>query len=629
MRELLRDLKGSLAGRLTRGASGGQEGLAYGKQSAGDATGKPDAMRAPVVFSVDGVNVRLKIDRACRFNGSVVVWGWSDGPVSLALKVGEVELDSRLFPHQRADVAQALGSDGKHDFGFALLASSQQLDGGELTLVVDAGQSDRADAYTFAVRDVVDEVSLPPAPELLAVLSKHFVPLSSEWHQIVAAFQSPTDHGMARGFIEAIRVNPATGCGVVIGWVAKLTAEGFAWLEDEEHRTYSLTEAYRLTRTDVSALFGGSLQTANGKPGFIMPIGNSTIGSAMKLKAFVAGRVHVLAEAKAEALESSPVQVMKWLCAHAGPMSRFAEYCEKVVLPVTSTLLEHEVVAWAHNSVWHQTYGEPLCKPLVSLIIPLYGNLKFIEHQLLEFARDPWLRDHCELVYVLDDPGLLEAMQASAPELEQMYGMPLHVVWGEANRGFSGANNLGAAYSRGEYLLFLNSDVFPQQAGWVQAMLGTLQETPDAGLVAPRLLFADGSIQHAGMRAHWKGDISVWLNRHPNSGLDPKLDVHRTPAELPSVTGACILISRKIFSKIDGWDTGYLIGDFEDSDFCYKVRSCGYKVIYTPEVQLIHLERQTFSLLGHAEFRTKVTLLNAVRHQKRWSEIMIKDDGNA
>ena len=149
-----------------------------------------------------------------------------------------------------------------------------------------------------------------------------------------------------------------------------------------------------------------------------------------------------------------------------------------------------------------------------------------------------------------------------------------------------------------------------------------LQDKPDIGVIAPRLLFADGSIQHAGIQFKYRTDLGIWINHHPQMGLDPSLDVNQDLAILPAVTGACMLISKKDFDDVDGWDTGYLIGDFEDTDLCLKLRSKGKKCAYLPTVNLTHLERQSFSLTGSDDFRTKVVIYNATRHQTRWANLL-------
>ena len=85
-----------------------------------------------------------------------------------------------------------------------------------------------------------------------------------------------------------------------------------------------------------------------------------------------------------------------------------------------------------------------------------------------------------------------------------------------------------------------------------------------------------------------------------------------------AITGACLAMRRVDFDRVGGWDTSYLIGYFEDSDLCLKLQAAGLDVAYLPTVQLTHLERQSFKLLGPDEFRTRVVIYNAVRHQTRW-----------
>jgi len=266
--------------------------------------------------------------------------------------------------------------------------------------------------------------------------------------------------------------------------------------------------------------------------------------------------------------------------------------------------------------------GNPTINPDVSVIVPLYGRSDFVEHQLLEFCRDAWFAQNAELIYVLDDPKLADSFPALAEYLYRLYRLPFKWVWGDVNRGYSGANNLGASQAAGTKLLFLNSDAFPQQPGWLQALLSVLDDHPEIGAVGPRLVFADGSIQHAGMEFMRRDELGIWINHHPFMGLDPKLDRAQELTMVPAVTGACLAIRRSDFDRIQGWDTGYLIGDFEDSDLCLKLRAEGLKIGYLPTVQLTHLERQSFKLLGQDDFRTRVTIYNAVRHQNRWQHLL-------
>ena len=251
--------------------------------------------------------------------------------------------------------------------------------------------------------------------------------------------------------------------------------------------------------------------------------------------------------------------------------------------------------------------------------------MDFVEHQLIEFCQDPWILENVELIYVVDDPTLLDDFEKEIEELHSLYQVPLRWVWGGANRGFSGANNLGAQYAQGKFLLFLNSDVFPEKPGWLQKLVKVLERHPNVGAVGPRLLFANGTIQHAGMDFVWREDLGIWINDHPHKGADQDLDLRKSLSIVPAVTGACLAMRRSDFNRVGGWDTGYLIGDFEDSDLCLKIRSQGLLIAYLPTVQLIHLERQSFKSLGDDDFRTRVTIYNACRHQTLWAEEMQKN----
>ena len=110
-------------------------------------------------------------------------------------------------------------------------------------------------------------------------------------------------------------------------------------------------------------------------------------------------------------------------------------------------------------------------------------------------------------------------------------------------------------------------------------------------------------------------------------GLDPSLDQRPGVTNVPAVTGACMALRRSDYDQVGGWDTGFLIGDFEDSDLCLKLRQAGLSSAYLPSVELTHLERQSFRLLGEGDYRTKVVIYNALRHQQRWQGLLTDEQG--
>src|SRR5262249_12963633 len=142
-----------------------------------------------------------------------------------------------------------------------------------------------------------------------------------------------------------------------------------------------------------------------------------------------------------------------------------------------------------------------------------------------------------------------------------------------------------------------------------------------------RLLFEDGSIQHAGMSFRASTAVAgCWENDHPGKGLPAAFDPHPGIAAVPAVTAACLILDRALFRELGGMSEEYVIGDFEDSDLCLRVQEQGWNICYTPEIELFHLERQSMKLIGEGEaaWRQSLTLYNMWKHSRRWGPLIPK-----
>jgi GT2 family glycosyltransferase len=190
--------------------------------------------------------------------------------------------------------------------------------------------------------------------------------------------------------------------------------------------------------------------------------------------------------------------------------------------------------------------------------------------------------------------------------------------------GFAGACNQGAALARGNNLLFLNSDCIPIQNGWVAAMVGPLAKE-SVGAVGARLLFPDGSIQHDEMKFVYDRHTNFWLNNHPGKGLDPA--VRPDLEEVEAVTGACLALKATTFKAAGEFDEGFVVGDFEDSSLCLKLREMKKKVLIQRKISLVHLERQSMQLRGNAKDRQSIVYYNAWRHQMKHADFFAKKTG--
>ena len=263
--------------------------------------------------------------------------------------------------------------------------------------------------------------------------------------------------------------------------------------------------------------------------------------------------------------------------------------------------------------------GTRVDHPLVSIVIPLYKVLDFLPFQIAAFASDPQVLFRCELIFVLDSPEQADVVEHMLTGLHLVYGIPITLAVMPRNGGYAIANNRAAALARGEALVLLNSDVIPIAAGWIGDLIARFTD-PEIGAVGPKLLFEDDSIQHAGLYFD-RDHRGRWLNHHFYKGM-PR---HYRPANeervVPGVTGACLVTRRGLFEKVGGFTEDYVIGDYEDSDLCLKLRALGTQIAYVPSAELYHLERRSIRQSGDY-MQGVASQYNSWLHQQRWGETM-------
>ncbi|MBT2748981.1 MULTISPECIES: glycosyltransferase family 2 protein [unclassified Lysobacter] len=581
--------------------------------------------RRPVVITLAGERAaRIMVDQTMRWGRSIVVCGWKIGEFQLALTAGKKRISSSTHNIERGDVSQYF-PDAKGDLGFVMIAEAGEAAELNLDWIV-AGQRGRIPLQIADASQIDSTLLAIPGPAR-ALLARQFAFASDDWKRLTAQATESAPH-LACGYLESAIVPSNTEHAIVCGWRVSAPDVSF-WLEDDLGNVHSMDRVSWRDRQDVMDSVGSQFGPRALSSGFVAHFTDIGPVRSFTLKAMSPSGVHVLHQIACTQMSSDPSAISHWLFGISMPEAELSRHHELVEGPVLGALIQRSRNAWDQFPVLRKQMGVVTPDPRVSVIVPLYARFDFIENQMVEWVRDDWLREHVELLYVIDDPRLVPMFASFAEEMHRLYKVPFRWTWGGVNRGFSGANNLGASMARGECLLFLNSDVFPQSPGWIQPLLDVLDARPDIGAVGPRLIFAEGGIQHAGMKFERLEEYAVWINRHPYLGLDPELDPHVGLTLMPAITGACMMVRKADFDAVGGWDSGYLIGDFEDSDLCLKLRDAGLSIAYLPSVELVHLERQSMSVLGDGSYRMRVTLWNAMRHQQRWRGLIEASVGEA
>ncbi len=253
--------------------------------------------------------------------------------------------------------------------------------------------------------------------------------------------------------------------------------------------------------------------------------------------------------------------------------------------------------------------------PAVTVIVPLYKRIDFVEHQLAHFARDPELA-HADILYVLDSPEVADNLLDAANALSLLHGISLRIAVMAHNAGYSGANNAGVSVARGGRIVLLNSDVIPDRPGWLGKMSAFYDATPGIGALGPKLLYEDDSLQHAGMYFHRDNGGRVWSNHHYFKGMHRSFAAANAARAVPAVTAACMMIDRDLYDEAGGLSAAYVQGGYEDSDLCLRLIEMGRENWYMPGAELYHLEAQSFT----AERRKPAAAYNVWLHTKTWND---------
>ncbi|MCW5937376.1 MAG: glycosyltransferase family 2 protein [Fimbriimonadaceae bacterium] len=162
------------------------------------------------------------------------------------------------------------------------------------------------------------------------------------------------------------------------------------------------------------------------------------------------------------------------------------------------------------------------------------------------------------------------------------------------NLGFTGGHNLAVAQRRGRHAALLNSDTVVHK-GSVRALLAYMEAHPEVGVVGPKLLNPDGSLQYSCRRfpnpvaAAFRNTVLGRLfpnNPYVKEYLMQDFD-HTQNREVDWVSGAAMFLRAELIEKVGLLDPGYFMY-CEDTDLCKRAWEAGFKVVYLPEAVVTH-----------------------------------------
>jgi len=219
----------------------------------------------------------------------------------------------------------------------------------------------------------------------------------------------------------------------------------------------------------------------------------------------------------------------------------------------------------------------------VTIVIPTRNRRDLLESCLRSLQ--PALRQReCEIIVIDNDSNDPDTLDY----LASIDGGGTNVMRLPGDFNFARLMNAAAAHATGELLCLLNNDVQATDDDWLEEMLGRLSAA-DVGAVGALLLWPSGVVQHGG--------VTLGPNFAATHAFNDRLegdagygDLLRVAHQCSAVTAACLLTRRQDYLDLGGMDEFRFPINFNDVDYCLKLRAIGKRIVFTPHARLRHLE---------------------------------------
>jgi GT2 family glycosyltransferase len=220
--------------------------------------------------------------------------------------------------------------------------------------------------------------------------------------------------------------------------------------------------------------------------------------------------------------------------------------------------------------------------PKISIVVLNWNGLKYTTECLESLKKTTY--PNYEIIIV--DNG---SKGNDADILEEKYKGYIELIRIKENLGWFGATNfiIKQLTARGgsDYLLFLNNDTKIIQEDWLEKLVKTGEKEKNIGIVGCTLLFPSGKFQLGGRI------LKPPFQFHFTTGIFSEVDISdnvKDSIEVDVVEGACFMVKKKVIDEIGLFDEKFGAGHYEDGNYQIRAKRVGFKVIYVPDVKIIH-----------------------------------------
>ena len=255
-----------------------------------------------------------------------------------------------------------------------------------------------------------------------------------------------------------------------------------------------------------------------------------------------------------------------------------------------------------------------VAEPKVSVILVLYNRAELTLGCLHSLLHQGF--GHYEVIIIDND-----SSDRTSELLDKIQGAK--IIRNEENKHFLLAVNQASQLATGEYLLLLNNDA--QILGnSIEAAVETIAKDPNIGAVGGKIVLPDGTLQEAGSII-WQDGSCLGYGR----GDDPNAAPYMFQREVDYCSGAFLLTLRQLFYELGSFDEAYQPAYYEETDFCVKIHKAGKKIVYDPNVIILHYEFASSTASEQAiALQERNQALFAQKHQDWLQKQLVPDTAN-
>jgi GT2 family glycosyltransferase len=259
----------------------------------------------------------------------------------------------------------------------------------------------------------------------------------------------------------------------------------------------------------------------------------------------------------------------------------------------------------------------PEHRPLVSLLIPTRDGYQLLK-QCIDSIQSKTTYSNYEIL-ILNNQSRCPRTLTYFEKLSK--SKQIHIIDYDQPFNFSKINNLGVEHAQGSLIGLINNDIEVINPDWLDEMVRQASR-PDIGCVGAKLFYPNGSIQHAGV-VLGIGGVAGHAHKHFSNHHHGYFSRLSLVQNFSAVTAAALLVRKSVYLEVGGLEESLKIA-FNDVDFCLKVRTSGYRNLWTPYAELYHHESVSRGYEDTPEkqqrFSSEVTFM-----KKKWGKELDAD----